>query len=510
MLSRRNFLLKQLLADKQLTRLPSEYVEVEYLESTGTQCINTGYYPADLTNYQCELDIQFLDIKNCLNGVSNYNTNAGFVIGINGDEEKFTIGFTAQLPGVGSIDKEADYNRHNYKIRRNYSVKIDNTAQIVAESSTIFDNEAKEFYLFAQNGGDYGPQYFCRQRLYAAKFFDNNLLVHNFVPCYRKADGKPGLFDTVSHQFYINLSPGADFIRGLAIFRLNGSGRLTTPVIQKAVATLPEENKELIEKIIIGSGFVDNRWNPHENNCLDNFRSVYGFPNAAVLELPSGIGSVWNYNAGPMQKIDFNYVKLNAPSQTYVLYAWYDNSFANPCTWELPNYTMLGRYIFRAFSWQYTNGDLYVPNLTTTVQYGQYSKTPFKRIFFGNKKVDHQGAVWFDSPNLYFTSALDIAEYRNSGKWTEGTLVGVLDGNCVYTGKGFKYPRLKGTISIDPINGHLIKDGEDLFIGWKTVTWYKDEELATVIQPSEITSNMTVYVKLIEKEPEPDSETTTA
>ena len=45
---------------------------------------------------------------------------------------------------------------------------------------------------------------------------DNNSLVRIFIPCYRKADNKPGLYDLVNDVFYTNANTSAstDFIVG--------------------------------------------------------------------------------------------------------------------------------------------------------------------------------------------------------------------------------------------------------------------------------------------------------
>ena len=49
--------------------------------------------------------------------------------------------------------------------------------------------------------------------LYGGKIYDNNILVRNFVPCYRKADNAIGLYDIVNKQFYDNNGTGR-FVKG--------------------------------------------------------------------------------------------------------------------------------------------------------------------------------------------------------------------------------------------------------------------------------------------------------
>ena len=44
--------------------------------------------------------------------------------------------------------------------------------------------------------------------IYQFKIYDDRTLVRNFVPCIRKLDNKPGMYDTVSKTFYTNAGKG--------------------------------------------------------------------------------------------------------------------------------------------------------------------------------------------------------------------------------------------------------------------------------------------------------------
>ncbi len=53
-----------------------------------------------------------------------------------------------------------------------------------------------------------------RFKTYYWKIFNNNVLVRNFVPCYRKNDNSVGLYDTISKQFYTNPEGTGTFGKG--------------------------------------------------------------------------------------------------------------------------------------------------------------------------------------------------------------------------------------------------------------------------------------------------------
>jgi hypothetical protein len=43
--------------------------------------------------------------------------------------------------------------------------------------------------------------------------YDNNVLVRDFIPCYRKSDNEIGLYDVVNGVFYANAGSGT-FTKG--------------------------------------------------------------------------------------------------------------------------------------------------------------------------------------------------------------------------------------------------------------------------------------------------------
>jgi hypothetical protein len=51
------------------------------------------------------------------------------------------------------------------------------------------------------------------------KIWDNQNLIRNFIPCYRKSDGVIGLYDLVEGKFYTNSGIG-DFLKGESLKRI--------------------------------------------------------------------------------------------------------------------------------------------------------------------------------------------------------------------------------------------------------------------------------------------------
>lgn len=61
--------------------------------------------------------------------------------------------------------------------------------------------------IFAYNSGG-SANYKFRGRIYNLKIYDNNLLISEYVPCYRKSDDEIGLYDIVNGVFYTNKGTG--------------------------------------------------------------------------------------------------------------------------------------------------------------------------------------------------------------------------------------------------------------------------------------------------------------
>lgn len=180
--------------------ISSGLVELEYIEATGTQYINTDLKPTQ--NYS-------MTIKCQSNGTSN-NTyagcdtnwqNTGFFIGANvfefGNASTTSIQNYGADPIILTLDKTGGY-KDGVKTWNNASTE---TFQTVANLT-----------LFALNrNGTIREQ--LVGKIYYCKIYDNNTLVRDFIPAKRVSDGKCGLWDKVNFKFYTDES-GGNFTAG--------------------------------------------------------------------------------------------------------------------------------------------------------------------------------------------------------------------------------------------------------------------------------------------------------
>ena len=173
------------------------YIELEYIQSSGTQYINTKTVPNNTT--KIELSLEDTDTK------IDYER----ILGVGEDLEVFRDSNTNNFKlRIGSSESSAFAILTNTK----YKLVIDNTGIVLNDTTTIplikTINSTKELYVFYSNGGDrYGSF-----KLYYMKIYNSNELIRDFVPA-KNLDGMIGLYDKLSGEFFYNAGTG-NFIAG--------------------------------------------------------------------------------------------------------------------------------------------------------------------------------------------------------------------------------------------------------------------------------------------------------
>lgn len=199
------------------SQLPSEYQRLEYIESTGTQYIDTGVN-AD-SNKKISITTQYTDISSTNNTnmfairVSGNNaTRLHFLVQVGGRKTfRLYYGLAPTNIALWTDLGLADTLKHNFEFDLlNGNLKKDNTKYTIEKLNFNLD---MNMYLFARNaiGGDV---YYNKSKLYSCEIYDNGVLVRNFIPCMRKSDNEVGLYDTIGKQFYTNQGTGKFAYKG--------------------------------------------------------------------------------------------------------------------------------------------------------------------------------------------------------------------------------------------------------------------------------------------------------
>ena len=184
-----------------------KYTELKYIESTGTQYINTKTYPTS-TSFKAEIQYQYTrttgpgsNKEAWVFGI--WNGNSGWRCGCSG----------TSLNNVGS------------------GFTFDNTLStnktIATSNACTATSSSYQVVLFGQ-GESGGPGHVSDAlfRIYYCKRWNGNELVRDFIPC--EYNDKIGLWDKISETFFANNGTG-EFVAGPTI----GPKTLKVKIIDK-------------------------------------------------------------------------------------------------------------------------------------------------------------------------------------------------------------------------------------------------------------------------------------
>lgn len=169
--------------------LPKTYQQVDYLYNDGNQYINTGISGAD------GIEIDFLMIGS---GHIAYSTSNDADFGI----EKFGDGWVIRFGGVQYATNRSGLTTTNIKFgtNTNYDIYINNELESHVENPVIADAYV---YLFTKDcsGG-------VEAQINYVKLYKEGVLVSDIIPCIRKSDSKPGMYDLINRRFLTNIGTG--------------------------------------------------------------------------------------------------------------------------------------------------------------------------------------------------------------------------------------------------------------------------------------------------------------
>ena len=193
---------------KSSSTLPYD-AEIEYLEATGTQYIDTGIKPT--TNFKSEIKGQYLQnndnfdtLLGCYDG-----TNFGVAVGLQstsgGNKLYVQLGRT-----YNALNNASTLTLHTFTSQLSNSIQsidIDGTTNTASYSGNLPD---MTFYLFARNRTTTAGSY-SNAKIYYCKIWNGGNLVRDFIPV---RVGQVGyMYDKVSGQLFGNLGTN-NFILG--------------------------------------------------------------------------------------------------------------------------------------------------------------------------------------------------------------------------------------------------------------------------------------------------------
>ncbi len=194
----------------------SNYIPVEYLESTGTQAIDTGVVFSH-PNSKVIIKFQPTSYENsCLSGAET-EASAGrpwtFIATLKNTE---TCIWHAQNTTQNSFCTAVNTsNTYVLEMSQTDGVFTKTINGVSYSKNNIPYYTLNSFALFADNYGNGNYTQKAKARIYYTKIYENNTLVRDFIPVL-DTNGVPCLFDRVEAKFYYNAGTG-QFIAGPVI-----------------------------------------------------------------------------------------------------------------------------------------------------------------------------------------------------------------------------------------------------------------------------------------------------
>lgn len=337
--------------------LPSAYQQVEYIESSGTQYIDTGYYAT--TTSGINIDYAYTASGNAgLCGIFQSQaprTDTLFISTLNGQTSSviYLISRGGELtnnvvPTLGTkYNAKINYLNNRKLIINNTKTGNDGTNGVVS-SRTI--------KLFCRDNN--GNLAYTNARIYMCKITEGENIVRNFIPCYRKADNVAGLYDVVNGVFYTNqgtgtFAKGSDYVPQVKhIYK--GSTRIIKKYKGSSLlfADVPSAYQQVQYLESTGSAYIDTGLTGDENTKI-----------VADMMCVSGGGQSLGYFSAN-RSITLQFTNATAPSRfgTYsFVYTDWTAGERNVYEIDVSGYKKDGVYLYQNSTPQsFQTGNLYL------------------------------------------------------------------------------------------------------------------------------------------------------
>ncbi len=192
--------------------LPAEYRELYYVESTGSQYIDTTLTPNQNTTALIDFRIPVeASGANCLFGTRNGSAGKNAMTFFKGSSLQWAYSFGNQNnASLGTYDT----NRHIIRMEGRY-LYMDEQLKTTLGTVSNFTGVYSAYLLGYNNSSSGTIAGRFKGYLYKCRMFDSGNLERNFIPAQRISDSKVGLYETVYGVFYEPL--GGNLVAGTTV-----------------------------------------------------------------------------------------------------------------------------------------------------------------------------------------------------------------------------------------------------------------------------------------------------
>lgn len=205
---------EEYLQDVELARSILEdfvpYTELQYIESTGTQYFDTGYYPNQ--NTKVEMIVETLNLTSTFVPFgTRANSRLDYIAGINYNNQNYTQFNTNDAEYFGTsnnfINAKLKITLYNGYFKIEY---IGDDTKTVEGTFTTRDNFncLTSLYLGCLNNNGNTRYLDQKYRIYSTKIYENNILIKDYIPAIDKFYDKVCLYDKINETFLYSSGTG--------------------------------------------------------------------------------------------------------------------------------------------------------------------------------------------------------------------------------------------------------------------------------------------------------------
>ena len=190
--------------------LPDDYIQLEYIQSNGTQWIDVGVK----ANQNTKAEIKFEITGNATGSNAVFGSRTSYT------SNAFNVWSKCGNGNIGANYCKAGAINSTIAQAANvtYYITLEKNKLSVNGNVTTFTQNTNfttpgNIYLFNIYGGDATSTGTSNRiligKVYSFKLYDSDIIIRNMIPSRRKSDNVIGMYDMVSRQFFTNSGTGS-------------------------------------------------------------------------------------------------------------------------------------------------------------------------------------------------------------------------------------------------------------------------------------------------------------
>ena len=240
--------------------LPIDYQEVEYIESTGKQSLDTGVIGNYTDNLTIKAKLQLLKTKGSENAImgnknsSNQGTTMFFSQNSSNLRTWCGSGTTWNIADL-TVNEDTEIEI-SFTVPSGRNAIINNTSYTSTRANNVTSNDTT-FAIFNDKPSTVLSPSFLR--VYYYEIYIDNVKKCQLIPCYRKSDNVIGMYDLVTNTFKTHIGT-ENFIKGKNVYH--------EPIELNKIGNYQDKLLQSTGKNLFDIGSTLNDWIQTSNNGL--------------------------------------------------------------------------------------------------------------------------------------------------------------------------------------------------------------------------------------------------